>query len=331
MAELTLQRRGLILGAAVVPLAAPGLARAQPRPADWPTQTVRYINLYAPGGATDLASRAYCAAMTAITGQQFVVENRAGAGGTVGTDAIAKSRPDGTTIGLGSVATLAIAPSLFPSLPYHPENDFTFISGLWQQPNLLFVTNDLPARTVPELISLLKRNPGRYTYGIGGIGTTPHLCGEMFKTRAGVDMPVVTYRGGAPALVDLMAGRIQVMFDNISGPIGAVRDGKARGLAVSSLQRNPSAPDLPPLAEFLPGFDITSWNGVVAPAGIPPAMVARMNALTREALARPEVLRHYGENGATPWWTTPDDYKSYRREQEALLSAVVKASGARVE
>ena len=331
MAELTLQRRGLILGAALAPLAAPGLARAQARASDWPTQTVRYINLYAPGGATDLASRAYCAAMTAITGQQFVVENRAGAGGTVGTDAIAKSRPDGTTIGLGSVATLAIAPSLFPSLPYHPENDFTFISGLWQQPNLLFVTNDLPARTVPELISLLKRNPGKYSYGIGGIGTTPHLCGEMFKTRAGVDLPVVTYRGGAPALVDLMAGRIQGMFDKISRPIGAGRGGKARGLAPSSLQRNPPPPGPPPPTGILPGLDITSRNGAGAPAGIPPPMGARMNALTREALARPEVLRHYGENGATPWWTTPEDYKAYRREQEALLSAVVKASGARVE
>ncbi|MBX9700042.1 MAG: tripartite tricarboxylate transporter substrate binding protein, partial [Acetobacteraceae bacterium] len=325
------RRRGLIAGALAAPLAASGLARAQPRAVDWPTQTVRYINLYAPGGATDLASRAYCAAMTAITGVQFVVENRAGAGGTVGQDAIAKSRPDGTTVGLGSVATLAIAPSVFPNLPYHPENDFTFISGLWRQPNLLFVNNDLPARSVPELIDLLKRNPGKYSYGIGGIATTPHLCGEMFKTRTGVDMPVVTYRGGAPALIDLMAGRIQVMFDNFSGPIGAARDGKVRALAVSSPERSPSAPELPALAEFLPGFDITSWNGVVGPAGIPPAMVERMNALTRQALQRPEVIAHYGDNGATPWWTTPEDYKAYRAEQARILAEVVRTSGARIE
>ena len=331
MADLILRRRGLIAGALAAPLAAPAFARAQSQAADWPTQTVRYINLYAPGGATDLASRAYCAAMTAITGQQFVVENRAGAGGTVGTDVIAKSRPDGYTIGLGSVATLAIAPSLFPSLPYHPENDFTFVSGLWRQPNLLFVNNDLPARTVPELIALLKANPGKYSYATGGAGTTPHLCGEMFKARTGVDMPVVTYRGGAPALVDLMAGRVQVMFDNSSGPIGAVREGKARGLAVSGPERSPAAPELPTLAEFLPGFDITSWNGVVGPAGIPPALVARMNALTKEALQRPEVLRHYLENGATPWWTTPEDYRAYRREQETVLAALVRASGARPE
>jgi len=325
----TVRRRAVLAGALAAPLARPALGQTDA--ASWPAQTVRYINLYAPGGATDLASRAYCAAMTAITGQQFVVENRAGAGGTVGTDAIAKARPDGYTVGLGSVATLAIAPSLFPTLPYHPENDFTFISGLWRQPNLLFVNNDLPARSVPELIDLLKKDPGQYSYGVGGIGTTPHLCGEMFKTRAGVDMPVVTYRGGAPALIDLMAGRIQVMFDNFSGPIGAVREGKVRGIAVSSPERSPSAPELPALAEFLPGFDITSWNGVVAPAGLSPALVERMNALTKQALQRPEVLRHYGDNGATPWWTTAAAYKAYRREQAALLAEVVKTSGAKVE
>jgi tripartite-type tricarboxylate transporter receptor subunit TctC len=329
MSRLILHRRGLL--AATAMLAAPPFARAQSQAADWPNQTVRYINLYAPGGATDLASRAYCQAMTAITGQNFVVENRAGAGGTVGTDAIAKARPDGYTIGLGSVATLAIAPSLFPSLPYHQDRDFTYISGLWRQPNLLFVNNDLPVRSVPELIALLRANPGKYTYATGGAGTTPHLCGEMFKTRAGVDMPVVTYRGGAPALIDLMAGRVQVMFDNFSGPIGAVREGKARGLAVSGPERSPAAPDLPTIADTLPGFDITSWNGVVAPAGLPQALVARMNVLTKAALQRPEVLRHYGENGATPWYLTPEEYRAYARAQEKELAVVVKASGARPE
>lgn len=324
MSSLRLRRRNLIAAPLIIPGAAPAAA-------EWPAQTVRYINLYAPGGATDLASRAWCAVMSALTGQSFVVENRAGAGGTIGTDAIAKARPDGYTLGLGSVATLAIAPSLYPSLPYHPENDFTFISGLWRQPNLLMVNNDLPARSVPELIDLLKRNPGRYPHAVGGAGTTPHLTAEMFKTRAAVDMPVVTYRGGAPALIDVLAGRVPVLFDNISGPIGAVREGKLRGLAVSGPERSPAAPDLPTLAEFLPGFDITSWNGVVGPAGLPPAMVARMNALTRTALANPDLVRTYRESGATPWWLPPDEYKAYRREQAALLAVVVKASGARIE
>ena len=327
--SLPLLRRRSLLAASLLP--APALAQGTQPSAPWPNQTVRYINLYAAGGATDIASRVWCQAMSQVTGQQFVVENRAGAGGTVGTDAIAKARPDGYTLGLGSVATLAIAPSLFPSLPYDPAKDFTFISGLWRQPNLLLVNNDLPVRSVPELIALLKANPGKYNYATGGAGTTPHICAEMFKTRTGTDMPFVQYRGGAQALLDLMAGRVHVIFDNFSGPIGAVREGKARGLAVSSPQRSPAAPELPTLAEFLPGFDITSWNGVVAPAGLPPAMVERMAALTHRALASPELIRTYAESGATPWAIGPEAYASYARAQEAVLRPVVQASGARAE
>jgi tripartite-type tricarboxylate transporter receptor subunit TctC len=333
------RRRAMLAGAAAalgLPVTGGPGARAQPRPptaaaADWPTQPVRYINLYAPGGATDIASRVWCQAMTALTGQQFVVENRAGAGGTVGTTAIARSPADGTTIGLGSVATLAIAPSLYPSLPYDAARDFTFISGLWRQPNLLMVGNDVPARTVPELIALLKVNPGRYAYATGGAGTTPHLTGELFKTMAGVEMTHVSYRGGAPALVDVIAGRVPVLFDNFSGPIGAVREGKLRGLAVTGPERSPAAPDLPTLAEFLPGFDVTSWNGVVAPAGLPPEMVRRMNALARRALESPEVVRNYTESGATTWPTTPEEYAEYRARQEVLMARLVRQSGARVE
>jgi tripartite-type tricarboxylate transporter receptor subunit TctC len=318
-------------------LAAPGLllagrARAQTRPGvDWPSQTVRYINLYAPGGATDIASRIWCAVMGAVTGQQFVVENRAGAGGTVGTTAIARSAPDGYTLGLGSVATLAIAPSLYPSLPYDAARDFTFISGLWRQPNLLMVNNDVPARSVPELIELLRRSPGRYLYATGGSGTTPHLTGELFKSMAEVDIQHVPYRGGAPALVDLIAGRVHILFDNFSGPIGAVRDGKLRALAVSGSERSPAAPALPRLMDVLPGFDIASWNGVVGPAGIPRGMVERMNALTRRALASPELIQAYGRDGATPWPTTPEEFIAFRAEQEVLMGRLVRASGARVE
>ena len=328
--SLPLRRRAL-LGASLLPSAA--LAQGTPpgRPSDWPNQTVRFINLYAPGGATDIASRVWCHAMTQITGQQFVVESRVGAGGTVGTDAIAKSRPDGYTLGLGSVATLAIAPSLFPSLPYDPVKDFTFISGLWRQPNILFVNNDLPVRTVPELIALLKANPGKYNYGTGGAGTTPHLSAEMFKMMTGTDMPFVQYRGGAPALLDLLAGRIQVMFDNISGPIATIRDGKARGLAVTSPQRSPAAPELPALADFLPGFDITSWGGVVGPAGFPPAQVRHMAVLAHRALASPELNRTYAESGATAWPLGPEDYASYARAQEVVMRRLVQASGARAE
>jgi len=303
-------------------------ARAQET---WPSRPVVMVVPYAPGGSNYVVARLLAPGLSDRFGQQFVVENRAGAGGTVGTTAIARAPADGYTIGLGSVATLAIAPSLYPSLQYDAARDFTFVSGLWRQPNLLLVNNDVPARTVPELIALLKANPGRYSYATGGSGTTPHLTGELFKTMAGVDMSLVAYRGGAPALVDVMAGRVPVLFDNFSGPIGAAREGKLRALAVSGPERSPAAPELPTLAEFLPGFDVTSWNGVVAPAGLPSEMVRRMNALARRALERPEVVRNYREGGATAWPTTPEEYAEYRARQEVLLARLVQQSGARVE
>jgi tripartite-type tricarboxylate transporter receptor subunit TctC len=266
--------------------------------------------------------------MTQITGQQFVVENRTGAGGTVGSDAIAKSRPDGYTVGLGGVANLAIAPSLFPTLPYDPMRDYSFITGLYRQPNILFINNEVPARSVPELIALLKANPGHYNYATGGAGTTPHLTAEMFKMMTGTDMPFVQYRGGAPALLDLMAGQVHVMVDNLAGPIGSIRDGKVRALAVTSPERSPVLPDLPALAEFLPGFDLTSWNGMIAPAGLPPALVQRMATLAHQALRRPELIRSFTENGATPWPAGPEDYASYIRTQEPIMRRLVKLSGA---
>ncbi len=328
-------RRAVIL-AGTASLAASSVARAQGpaagRAEEWPNQPVRYINLYAAGGATDIASRVWCQAMSTITGQQFIVENRAGAGGTVGTAAIARAPADGYTIGLGAVSTLAIAPHMFASLGYDPARDFTFISGLWRQPNLLFVNNDLPVRSVPDLIALIRANPGRYSYGSGGSGTTPHLAMELFKHMAGgLELTHVSYRGGAPALIDLLAGRVQVMMDNLSGPIGAAREGRVRALAVTGPQRSPVLPDLPTVAEFLPGFDVTSWNGVVAPAGLPPALVMRMNTLTRRALESPELVRNYTENGATPWPTTSEEYADYRARQTVMFADLVRRSGARPE
>jgi len=317
-------RRALLAAA----LATPAIASAQSDGSDWPRQPVRFINLYAPGGANDILSRMWCQAMTTLTGQQFVVENRTGAGGTVGSDAIAKSRPDGATVGLGGVANLAIAPSLFRALPYDPTRDYSFISGLYRQPNIMVVNTAVPARSVPELIALLRAEPGRYNYGTGGAGTTPHLSAEMFKLMTGTDMPFVQYRGGAPALLDLMAGQIQLLFDNLAGPIGAIRDGKVRALAVTSPQRSPVLPEIPTLAEFLPGFDLTSWNGLIAPAGLPPAMVQRMAAFSLRALARPEILRGYSENGATPWLVGPEEYASYALAQEPAMRRLVKLSGA---
>jgi tripartite-type tricarboxylate transporter receptor subunit TctC len=319
---------GLGLASSAALRAAPARAR---QGAGWPERPVRYINGFPPGGPTDTLSRIWCARMAELAGQQFVVENRGGSGGVVGADAIAKAPPDGYTIGLGGIAQHAIAPSLYPSLPYDPVRDFTFVSGLWQLPNLLVVHPDLPARSVPELVALLKANPGRYSYASSGAGTTLHLSGELFKATAGVDVVHVPYRGSAPAMVDVVAGRVQMIFDNIPSSLAQVRDGKLRPLAVTGARRSPAAPGVPTMAEFLPGFEVVSWSGVCGPAGVPAAAVRRMSELSRRALESAEVARGYSELGATPWWTTPEEFARYRAEQEAVLAPVVKASGARVD
>ena len=316
------------LAAPIVGTPTPG--RAQPG-TDWPSPPVRYINIFPPGGATDTLSRLYCAKMGEITGQQFVVENRSGSGGTVGVDAIAKARPDGYTVGLGSIAPHAIAPTLHASLPFDAGRDFTFVSGLWQLPNLLVVNNDLPARSVPELVALLKANAGKYAYGSSGIGTTPHLSGEMLKQMVGADILHVPYRGGAPALLDLLAGRVHLIMDNIPGLLPAAREGRIRALAVTGPQRSPAAPDLPAMSEVLPGFEMTSWGAVCGPAGMPRPVVARHSAFAKRALESPDLVRGFQELGAAPWWTTPEELTAFRAREEARLAPLIRASGARVE
>lgn len=327
-------RRGMF-SVAAVGLAAPASVRAQgagaAAGADWPSQPVRYVNGFPPGGPTDTLSRLYCAKMSELTGQQFVVENRSGSGGNVGVDAIAKARPDGTTIGLGGIASHAIAPTLQPTLPFDPVRDFTFVTGLWQLPNILVVNLDVPARTVPELIALFRANPGKYTYGSAGPGTTIHLTGALFAHRAEVELLHVPYRGTAPAMLDLLGGRIHILFDNIPGGLAQLRQGKVRALAVTGAQRSPAAPELPTMAEFLPGFEMISWTCLCAPAGLPAAMVGRMSAWSKRALEDPGLIRSYLDQGATAWWTSPTDIAGFRAAQEAALRPLILASGARRE
>jgi tripartite-type tricarboxylate transporter receptor subunit TctC len=319
-------RRRSLLALLPAPLAAPALAQST-----WPTGSVRFIGLFPPGGGTDILSRLWCMKMSEITGQQFVVENRAGSAGNIGTEAIARATPDGNTIGLASVAPLGIGPTLYSRLPFNPARDFSYVSGLWQLPNLLVVNNDVPARSVPELIALLRANPGRYAFASAGSGTTVHISGEMFKTMAGLDILHVPYRGAAPAHVDIQGGRVHMIFDNIPQGLALHRDGKVRALAVTGAQRSPQAPEIPTMAEFLPGFEITSWGGVMGPAGMPRPIIDRLNALTKQSLESDDLKRRFLENGATPWWTTPEDFASYRAANEAAFAPIIRASGARVD
>jgi tripartite-type tricarboxylate transporter receptor subunit TctC len=328
------RRRALALsgGALVAPLAAPMIASGIARAAgDWPNKPVKYIVVFPAGGPTDTLSRIVCHELEQMTGQQFIIDNKSGSGGVVGAEAIARSAPDGYTIGLYTIAAHAIAPTLYAKLPFDAGKDFTGIAMLWSVPNMLMTRLDFPANTIPELIALARANPGKYSFASSGAGTSPQISGELFKQMAGVNLLHVPYRGSAPAHQDLLAGQVDMMFDNIPGPLGLMRGGKVKGIAVTSSQRHPSAPEIPTVAEYLPGYEITSWGGVCGPAGLPPAMVDKLSALTNKALESPAVKEAFDKQGATNIWMSPADTAAYRAADEKRLAPVIKASGAKVE
>jgi tripartite-type tricarboxylate transporter receptor subunit TctC len=324
------RRRALILsgGALAAPIIAAGVARA----ADvWPNKPVKYINLFPAGGPTDVLSRIVCQKLTELTGQQFVVENRGGSGGNVGAEAIKNSAPDGYTIGLMSVSSHAIAPTLYKKLPFNADKDFTPVTMLWSLPNLLIVRKTLGPKTVPELIALAKEKPGKVSYASSGSGTTVHLSGALFTSMAKIDILHVPYRGSAPAIQDLLADQVDMIFDNIPGSLAQMGGGKVYGLAVTGLERSPMAPEVPAMAEFLPGFDINSWGGICGPAGLPKPVVDRLNGLAKEALESADVKAAYLKSGATPLWKSVADTVAYRRSEEARFAPIVQASGASVD
>jgi tripartite-type tricarboxylate transporter receptor subunit TctC len=297
----------------------------------YPNRTVRWVVPFPAGGPTDTLSRIVCAEMSELTGQQFIVENKSGSGGNVGTDAIAKAAPDGYTIGLYTIASQSIAPTLYAKLAFDVEKDFSAIAMLWSVPNMLMVRLELPVKTVAELIALAKANPGKYSFASSGAGTTPHITGELFKQMAGVNLLHVPYKGSAPAYQDLLANQVDMMWDNIPGPLGLMRGGKVRGVAVTSKARHPAAPDIPTMADTLPGFEITSWGGLCGPAGLPPAMAEKCAEVARKALDSPRVKAAFEQQGATAFWMSPKDTAAYRAADEKKLAPVIKASGAKVE
>lgn len=307
---------------------APGIVRAQ---ATYPNKPVRYINPFPAGGATDTLSRIFCAKMAELSGQQWIVENKGGSGGNVGMDVLAKSDADGYTLGLGGVASHAIAPSLYTKMPFNARADFTFVSTMWWLPNMLVVNLDVPAKNVPELIELMKKNPGKYSYASAGSGTTLHLSGELFKILAGVDMLHVPYRGAAPGMQDLLAGQVQMIFDNIPGSLAQVRAGKVRPIAVTSAKRTPVAPDVPTISETLVGFDIVSWTTLTGPAKLPPNVISRLSELSRKALESEDLKAKFQDLGATAWWQSPADTLAFRDAEEARLAPVIVKSGAKVD
>jgi tripartite-type tricarboxylate transporter receptor subunit TctC len=317
----------LLGGSIATPLLAPRMALAQEA---WPARTVRYVNGFPAGGATDTLSRILCQKMSELSGASFVVENRAGAGGVLGADAVAKATPDGYTVGLGGIASNVLAIGSYARLPYDPR-DFTFIGGMWQLPNILTARADLFSSDIRELLAAFKNEPRKYTYASAGFGTTLHLSGEMMNSMAGVEVTHIPYKGAGPALTDLLGGRVDFLFDNLPGSLPSVRAGQVRPIAVTSRTRLPELPDVPAMAEVLPGYEITSWAAMIGPANMKADLVAQVNALTGRALADPTVKARYADLGAKPWPTSPAEIRAFRDSEEARLLPIMKAAGIKPE
>jgi tripartite-type tricarboxylate transporter receptor subunit TctC len=313
--------------AAVLTLAAlSGGAGAQ----DYPNRPITLIVPFPPGGSTTIVARIVAEKMSEALGQQIVIDNRAGAGGTLGTRSAARSAPDGYTIALAYTATIAIGPSLYPNVGYDPRKDFAAIGQIGTAPSVVVVHPSVPARSINDLIKLIK-DSGTYQYGSPGVGTVNHLTTELFAYTAGLKMTHIPYKGTGPALNDLIGGHIPLMFVPIPAAHGNVAAGKLRALAVTSGQRSKLMPEVPTIAENgLPGFDVALRYGFVAPAGTPRPIIDRLNKELRAALASEEVIRRLAIDGAEPLSSTPEEYAADIDREETKWSQVVKAIGLRV-
>ncbi|MFM9970281.1 MAG: Bug family tripartite tricarboxylate transporter substrate binding protein [Burkholderiales bacterium] len=300
--------------------------------ASYPSKPIRIVVPFAPGGTTDIVARSVGADMTKTLGQAVSIENRAGAGGNLGSDVVAKAAPDGYTLLVGAVSPQAINVTLYPNMPYDVMRDFEHISLLAAVPNLLEVHPSVPVKTVRELIDYAKARPGKLAYASSGSGPSIHLSAELFKTMTGVDMLHIPYKGSAPAVADLIAGQVQLMFDNLPSSIQQVRAGKLRAIAVTTARRSPVLPDIPTIAESgLPGYEASSWFGMHAPAKTSKDIVNRLYATVAKSLRTPEMIERLTSQGADPVGNTPEQFTEFVREEIAKWAKVVKASGAKVE
>ena len=305
-----------------------GAVVAQP----WPSKPIKWVVPFAPGGTTDILARTIGEKLSVTLGQPIIVENKPGAGGGVGAEQVAKSPPDGYTIMGGTISTHAINASLYKSLPYDPVRDFAPITLIVRVPNMLVVNPDVPAKDVRELIALLKANPGKYSFASSGNGTSQHLSGELFKVMTGVEMQHVPYRGSPPALADVVGGQVTMTFDNITTAWPLVKGGKLRALAVTTAKRSPIAPDVPTLAEGgLAGYEIGSWQGVFAPAGVPAEIVKRFNAEIVRIVNAPDVRQKLLDMGAEPAPNTPEEFAAMVKAEVTKWGDVVRKSGATVD
>jgi tripartite-type tricarboxylate transporter receptor subunit TctC len=298
----------------------------------YPTKPVKMIIPYPPGGGNDTLGRLFAAKLSDRLGQPVVVENRPGAGTLIGTEAAAKSPPDGYTILLSSIATHALSPNLYSKVPYDPVKDFAPVTLLGIAPTVLVARSDLPAKDLAEFIAAAKAKPGGFTYASGGNGTPPHINGEVFKAVAGVDLLHIPFKGGGPALVDLMAGRVDVMLDTAASAMPHVRSGKLRALAISGPKRSAEYPDLPTFAEAgLPQYDTNAWYSVHAPAGTPPEVVRRLNAELVASLKEPDVQARFKQLSTDPVGNTPEEFAAFVKAELDKYARVIKGAGIKLD
>ena len=325
-----LDRRSLLrllsastLGSALSPGAAPAQT--------WPARFVRLVVPFPPGGGTDAIARVVAVKMSAIWGQEMVIENKGGGATSIGTDLVAKSDPNGYTVLLQSVP-LAVNRFLFASLPYDPVADLAPVSLICDYPNVMCVPMSSPAKTVQEFIDHAKANPGKVTYASSGHGTSVHLSGELFKRMAGVNLQHIPYRGAGPAFNDLIPGRVDVMFNNIGSVVSFINGGKLRALGVTSLKRNASLPDIPTVSEAgVPGFEVTGWYAFFAPARTPREIVAKFSADTAMALADPAIRQRLDQLGVGVIGSTPDGLGAHLKAEMDKWGPLIKAAGIKVE
>ncbi len=329
-------RRHVIAAAGALGLLA-ALLPAHAQPAAWPTKPVRIVVPFTPGGTTDILARALAPELSKAFGQTFIVENKPGAGGNVGSDQVAKAAPDGYTLLMGTVGTHAINASLYPKMPFDPIKDFVPITLVAGVPNVLvmnpaFVKANHIA-SVADLIRYAKAHPAKLNMASSGNGTSIHLSGELFKTQTGTFMVHFPYRGSGPALLDLIGGTMDLMFDNLPSAMPQIKSGKLVALAVTTLQRSPALPDIPTVAEAGPikGFDASSWFGLLAPAGTSPDIVRRIQQETAKALVTPALKVFLLSQGAVPSGMTPAEFSAFIASESKKWGEVVKASGAKVD
>ncbi|QDJ12238.1 Extra-cytoplasmic solute receptor (plasmid) [Roseomonas mucosa] len=300
----------------------PNAVRAQ---GNWPDRPVRLIVPFPPAGGTDVIARELASRLGAVTGWNLVADNRPGAGGNIGLDAVAKAPADGYTIGMGQTANLAINPALYPRMPFDPLRDFALVSTVASQPNVLVVAKTSPFRTIAEIVKAAKAKPGGLTVANAGSGTVGHLAGELFALRAGIEMVAVPYRGAGPVLTDLLSGRVDLFFANPLAVRGALESGDLRAVAVTSAKRMRTLPEVPTIAEAgYEGFEAINWTGLVAPARTPAAIVARLNEAVRKALLHEEMIARLGAEGSEPMGSTPEEFRTFLTAEYAKWGKVVR-------